>query len=59
MYMCDGCMCGCFAGEYLFLYCSNSLIFLSMLQYCHMAGELLFLMFGIECNDMFSFLHGR
>lgn len=46
-------------GIYLFLHCSNSLIFLSMLQYCHMAGEWLFLMFRIECDDMFSFLHGR
>lgn len=46
-------------GNCSFLHCSNSLLFLSMLQYCHMAGEWLFLMFRIACNDMFSFLHGR
>lgn len=46
-------------GNYLFLHYSNPLTFLSMLQYFHMAGEWLFLMFRVECNDMFSFLHGR
>lgn len=46
-------------NNYSFLHCSNSLHFLSMLQYCHMAGEWLFLMFRIACNDMFSFLRGR